>query len=74
MSKGKYLVYKGYTGSMEISIEDDCLHGKIEMINDLVTYEAESSRELQYEFESAVDSYLDVCGKLGKDPDKQSSF
>lgn len=67
-------MYRGYTGSMNISIEDNCLHGKIEMINDLVTYEAESSRELQYEFESAVDSYLDVCGKLGKDPDKQSSF
>lgn len=66
-------MYRGYTGSMEISIEDNCLHGKIEMINDLVTYEAESPSELQYEFESAVDSYLDVCGELGKDPDKPFS-
>ena len=34
------LFYKGFTGSAEVSIEDQCLFGKIEFIGDLITYEA----------------------------------
>ena len=52
------LSYKGYSGSAEISIEDNCLHGKIEFINDLVTFEGATPIELQSAFEEAVDRYL----------------
>ena len=52
------LSYKGYSGTVEISIEDNCLHGKVEFINDLVTFEGETPIELQSAFEEAVDRYL----------------
>ncbi len=64
------LRYKGFIGSIEISIEDDCLHGKLLFINDLVTYEAQSPNQLQAEFESAVEDYLATCKELGRSPDK----
>ncbi|MCK5842706.1 MAG: type II toxin-antitoxin system HicB family antitoxin [Candidatus Sabulitectum sp.] len=73
MSKGNCLVYKGYTGSTEMSFEDNCLHGHIQMINDLVTYEAQSPTALCAEFEHAVDDYLIACEELGKSPDKPYS-
>ncbi len=64
------LRYKGFIGSIEISIEDDCLHGKLLFINDLVTYEARTPNQLQAEFESAVEDYLTTCKELGRSPDK----
>jgi predicted HicB family RNase H-like nuclease len=67
------LSYKGYSGSAEISIEDNCLHGKIEFINDLVTFEGTTPIELQSAFEDAIDRYLAYCKKTGAAPDKPFS-
>ncbi|MDE9552872.1 type II toxin-antitoxin system HicB family antitoxin [Xenorhabdus bovienii] len=64
------LKYRGYIGSVEHSIEDEILYGKIECINDIVTYEAENIKGLKVEFESAVDDYLATCKDLEKQPDK----
>lgn len=66
----KPLQYNGYLGSVDYSLEDKCLHGKILHINDLVTFEAETVPELEQEFKSAVDDYLETCEKLGRCPDK----
>lgn len=67
------LSYKGYFGSIEISLDDDVIHGKLECINDLVTYEAKSIPELKAAFEEAVDDYLITCEEIGKSPDKVMS-
>ena len=66
----KYFNYKGYQGSVKVSVEDNCLHGKIEHINDLVNYEAETVEQLAQEFKLAVDSYLNTCKEMGIDPKK----
>ena len=49
----KHFEYKGYLGSCKVSIIDNCLHGKIEFISDLVNYEAQTTEELKKEFELA---------------------
>lgn len=67
------LNFKGYFGSIEVSIEDDILHGKIQCVNDLITYEAKTVGELRVAFEEAVIDYLDTCKALGKSPDKPMS-
>lgn len=67
------LTHKGYTGSVEFSLEDECLHGKILFVNDVVTYEAETLPQLLAEFVAAVDDYLETCAQLGKNPDKPYS-
>lgn len=43
--------YKGYYGSSSISFEDGVMHGKLECINDLVTYEGATVAELRAAFE-----------------------
>lgn len=65
--------YKGYSGSIEISVEDNCLHGKVLHIRDLVTYEAESVPDLRAQFEAAVDNYIQACARLGVEPKKPYS-
>ncbi|MDF7806064.1 type II toxin-antitoxin system HicB family antitoxin [Pontiellaceae bacterium B12219] len=66
----KPLQYNSYVGSVDYSLEDGCLHGKILYINDLVTYEAETVPELEAAFRDSVDDYLETCAEIGKDPDK----
>ncbi|MDR5170707.1 type II toxin-antitoxin system HicB family antitoxin [Methylobacillus flagellatus] len=67
------LTYKGYTGSVETSIEDECLHGKILFINDVITYEGDTVPELKSNFESAVERYIHYCNDKGVEPNKPYS-
>ncbi|HWX02139.1 type II toxin-antitoxin system HicB family antitoxin [Collimonas sp.] len=69
----KILSHKNYSGSIEVSLEDGCLHGEIMFINDLVSYESETVGGLQAAFEKAVDVYLDKCRREGLEPDKPCS-
>jgi len=62
--------YKGYIGSIEYSPQDKCFFGKLEMIDDIVTFEATNAIELEKNFHKAVDEYLDTCKKLGREPQK----
>lgn len=64
------LEYKGYKGRVTFSAEDMVFHGTIEYINDLVTFEATSVEELEKEFKTAVDDYLETCRKLNIEPQK----
>ena len=62
--------YKGYIGSIEYSSEDKCFFGKLEMIDDLVTFEAISADELETNFKGVVDEYLITCKNLKREPQK----
>lgn len=64
------LEYKGYTGSIEPSIEDECLHGKLLFIDDFVTYEGETVAHVTQAFKDAVDRYLAYCERTGKPASK----
>jgi len=58
--------YKGYTGTVEYSAEDDCLFGRIAGIHDIISYEGESVTAIRTAFEEAVDDYLAHCAATGK--------
>ena len=64
------LHYKEYYGSVEYSAEDEAFFGKIEHINDLVTFEATDVQGLQQAFHQAVDHYLEHCAALQRAPQK----
>ena len=54
-----FLKYKGYTGSVEYSEEDNCLFGKVQgMSKHAITYEGQTLDELRQDFEGAVEDYL----------------
>lgn len=63
------LEYRGYLGSIEMSEEDEVLHGRLEFIRDLVTYEAADAKGLKRAFREAVDDYLALCAAEGRAPD-----
>ena len=65
------LEYKGYHSRIEFDSYSKVLHGKIEGINDLVTFESESVSEIESEFHKAVDDYLAFCEEIGQEPNKE---
>lgn len=67
------LTHKGFTGSGELSLEDDCLIGSVLFIDDIITYEGATVAELVANFQSAVDDYLDYCKRTGKPANKPYS-
>ena len=67
------LTYKGYTGTIEASIEDGCLHGQILFITDIITYEGNTVDDIKTSFEEAVDHYLAYCHDTGKPANKPYS-
>ena len=60
--------YKGYHARIEIDFEGHILHGKIDNITDLVTFESSNVEGIIREFHSAVDDYIDFCREVGKTP------
>ncbi len=63
------LKYKGYTGSVEYSEEDDCLVGKVlGLRSHSITYEGETLAELKADFKAGIDSYLELCEEKGWKP------
>lgn len=67
------LTHKGYAGSAEVSLEDECMHGRILFINDVITYEGENVAQLKSAFKDSVDRYLQHCKETGKQPDRACS-
>lgn len=65
------LEYNGIQGSVEYSPEDDCLFGKVLLIDDLILYEGQSIDELKKDFRSAVDEYLEECKETAKPVKKE---
>ncbi len=64
------LEYDEYYGSVSYSSEDHVFFGKIEFINDLVTFEATDVKGLEQAFTDAVDDYKNQCQKLNRPPQK----
>ncbi|WP_119080943.1 type II toxin-antitoxin system HicB family antitoxin [Chitinophaga alhagiae] len=64
------LQYKDYRASVHYSAEDDVFFGKVLGIDDLVSFEGSSVRELKKSFREAVEDYIETCRQLGKEPGK----
>ena len=66
----KQLNYKGYTGSIEYSREDDLFYGKVPGIQSLISYEGKTGKDLEKDFQEAIDEYLKTCKLNGSTPEK----
>ncbi|MDR2205442.1 MAG: type II toxin-antitoxin system HicB family antitoxin [Flavobacteriaceae bacterium] len=55
------LNYKGFMGSVHFSSEDDVFFGKVEGINDLITFEGKSVDELKKAFHYMIDEHIKDC-------------
>jgi len=55
------LSYKGFIGSVHFSTDDNIFFGKVEGINDLITFEGESVQELKNAFRYVIDEHIRDC-------------
>lgn len=59
--------HMGFTGTKEYSEEDKCWFGVIENIVDTISYESETEEGLFDAFIDAVNDYIDLCNRTGKE-------
>ena len=52
------MTYKGYTGSIEFSENDNLYFGKVQGINSLISYEGSDIQKLHMDFQDAIDDYI----------------
>lgn len=67
------LKYKGFSAKIEFSADDNVFFGRVLGIDDIVTFHADNTRDLNNEMKETVDFYLKVCEKEGKPPKKDYS-
>lgn len=60
------LSYKEYIGTVSFSAEDRLFYGKVEGIDDLITFEGSTVEELDAAFRYMVDQHIADCEKEGK--------
>lgn len=59
------LIYKEFIGSVNYSTDDNVFFGKVEGINDLVSFEGTSVQELKEAFEYMIDEHIKDCEEEG---------
>lgn len=59
--------YKGYVGCYEFDEEKNLFYGKVSDIEDLITFQGKSIKEVKASFEDAVNEYLAWCKKYRVD-------
>ncbi len=64
------LIYQDYIGSVHFNSDDEVFFGKIEGIDDLVSFEGSSVNELKKSFEEAVEDYIEICTINNKENEK----
>ena len=64
------LSYKNYNGTVEYSKEYNCLFGKVIGIKSSLSYEGDSIKELEQNFQNVIDNYLEDCKEREVEPDQ----
>ena len=65
-----FIQYKDYIGSVHFNADDEVFFGKIEGIEDLVSFEGSSVDELKQAFIDSVEDYIVLCKEIGKKNEK----
>lgn len=53
--------YRGYYGYIEVDVENNLLFGRVVDIVDVITFKAETVKQIKIEFAKSIDDYLDFC-------------
>ncbi len=59
------ITYKNFIGSVHFAAEDEIFYGKIEGIDDLITFEADNVKDLKEAFKFVVDEHIKDSEKAG---------
>jgi predicted HicB family RNase H-like nuclease len=67
------MTYKGYAARIEFDQRDNIFSGKIIGIADSITFHGETVKELNADFQAAIDHYIADCASTGRRPLKAAS-
>jgi len=67
------MTYQDYAAKIEYDADDKIFVGHIMSIRDIVGFHGSTVSELESAFHEAVDHYLEVCKKIGQQPQKPYS-
>ncbi|TDI71835.1 MAG: type II toxin-antitoxin system HicB family antitoxin [Bacteroidetes bacterium] len=62
------LKHGDFMASIHFDSSTELLYGKVEGIDDSLTFEGNSVDELKIAFTEAIEDYIDICSKIGKNP------
>ena len=65
--------YEDYQASIEFDEDDNCFHGIVVNMRDVLHFEGRSISELKREFKSTVLAYKKACEELGREPQRPFS-
>ena len=65
------LEYKGYHATITFDADDNLFVGEVFGITDSLNFHGESVSQLEAMFKQCIDNYLELCQKIGKQPDKE---
>lgn len=65
--------YKGFKARVEYSADDEVFFGRLLGIEDIVTFEGKTVRELKKDMKEAVDFHIEICAKQSKPAKKPYS-
>lgn len=63
------MIYKGYSGHVELDDEAGLFHGEVLDTRDVITFQGTSVEELIQAFRDSIDDYLEHCRKRGEEPE-----
>ena len=65
-----FMSHKGYTTSMVYDTADKIIVGRVQDVDDIIAFHAESVAEFESNFHLAIDDYLAAAEELGSAPEK----
>ena len=65
--------YKGYTASMVFDAQDKVIVGRVQDVDDIISFHGDSVKEFESNFHAAIDGYLAASKALGSAPEKPAS-
>lgn len=65
------LEYNGYHATVTYNADDGIFVGEVFGITDSLSFHGTSIDELKQMFANSIDNYLDLCKRLGKEPEKE---
>jgi len=67
------MIYKGYEAVVDYDEEANILHGEVLHLNDVITFQADCTADLEVAFHDSVDDYLAFCAENNRPPEKPYS-
>ena len=69
--KSDMMNYKGYRAIIGYDETDNIFVGEVFGISDSLNFHGHSIEELTSSFHDSIDNYLELCAKIGKEPQKE---